>query len=260
MGGRMVFGAKQIGLLVRLALIGVLLAGGVMAQAPARGTPYVIGVENIDYFPYFRGNGEIYTGFARDLFDAFAEKENIQVIYRPLPVLRLYAEFFAGEIDFKFPDNRLWNAKERKGYQVYYSASVVEYMDGVSVLPDRAGKGADSINKLAIVRGFDPYEWLDRISAEKIRLSYQRDFQALLHFVIAGNADGAYGNKAVVEYHLRESLRRPGALVFDTTLPFSAGHYHLSSLRHPAVIARFDAWMAANPGVIAQLKARFGVD
>ncbi len=245
--------------MLRLAAIA---AAVLFATLPIQGRAetLVVGVENIDYFPHYRGSTPDYSGFAREVFDAFGKDAGYTMEYRPLPIRRLFTDFFAGAIDLKYPDNEKWSAGDRAGRTISYSRPVVAYLDGVSVVPARIGQGLAAIRTLAIVRGFTPFEWLEHIQAGRIRLEEQNDFGTLLRFALAGRADAAYGNRAVIQYHLRETLRQPGALVFDRSLPFSESHYHLATTKRPDVITKFDAWMTANNGLVAQLKAKFELE
>lgn len=242
-----------------VALLGAVALGThpVVPQAQERIT---VGVETTDYFPIYRGTSNDYIGFARDLLDAWAKDDGLTLSYTPLPVRRLFDTFFAGELDLKFPDNAIWQRQAREGKTITYSQPVLAYIDGVAIAPDRVGKGVEQIKTLAMVRGFYAFEYLDRIEAKQITVAEQTDFPSLLQFVLLGRADVAYGNRDVINYTLREVLKRPGALVFDQSLPHTASHYHLSSLRRPELIARFDRWMAANAGPIGALKAKYGLN
>lgn len=221
---------------------------------------YVVAVEAIDYFPHYRGTSIDYTGIARDVLDAFAAAEGHRFTYHPLPVRRLFADFLGGKHDFKYPDNPMWSAGKREGIDIAYSGPVVPYQDGISVLPANLGKGIDALKSIAIVRGFTAFELLDRINAGSIQVSQHDDFSSLIRFTLAGRADGAYGNRDVIQHRLREDFAKPGGLVFDADLPSTTSAYHLSTLKHPALIARFDAWMAENRGFIAAAQAKYGID
>lgn len=137
---------------------------------------------------------------------------------------------------------------------------MVHYVDGVSVVPARMGKGVESLKTLGIVRGFTAFDYLDKIKANTISTQENGDFAALLRTTLAGRNDGAYGNIAVVQYTLRETLREPGALVFDPALPHTKGAYHLSTLAHKDIIDAFNAWMKSNVGDVAKLKAKYQVE
>jgi polar amino acid transport system substrate-binding protein len=219
-----------------------------------------VGVEELDYTPaYAVKNGE-YVGAARDIFDAFAAAKGYTLVYKPLPIKRLYAELLSGGIDLKFPDSPNWAADLKKGRALAYSKPVINYIDGVLVLPENAGKSADSVHVLGTVSGFTPAAWLDRVKAGRVALKENPRLDLLLKQVAMGRFDGAYTSVAVANYALDSVLGTPGALVFDPRLPHSRDAYQISSMAHPQVIAEFDAWMVANAAQVKAIKERHGAE
>jgi polar amino acid transport system substrate-binding protein len=221
----------------------------------------VVGVEDIGYLPaYAVQNGE-YVGTARTIFDKFAADRGWRLVYRPLPIKRLFAELAGGGIDLKFPDNPYWNPTAKKGVAVTYSQPVIRYIDGAMVLPSRLGA---EVKLLGCVAGFTPFAWQDRIKDGRVQLRENTNLDALLQQVLRGRLDGAYISVAAAHHRLDSVLGQPGGLVFDPGQPHSRDSYMLSSSKHPAVIAEFDAWMAANAGwvkaAIALTEAEKGVD
>lgn len=239
-------------------LLLTLLAAGAPAATPA--ATYSVGVEDLDYLPAYGVRDGEYAGAARELLDAFASDQGIRFEYRPLPVPRLYATFFQGLVDFKFPDNPNWQRDRREGKALSYSAPMIEYIDGSLTLPASEGGGIETVHSLGTVIGFTPWAWLGRIEKGKVMLHENADFTALVRQVLKGRLDAAYANVAVVNYQLDRVLQRPGALVFDRALPFSRDHYHLATLTHPDLIEAFDRWLESNREFVGELKARHGVE
>lgn len=254
------------GTLPKMKVYGCVLFGGLVLLAgvvQAEERTYVIGVEDLDYLPAYgiSEDGE-YQGFSRLVLDAFAAERGYVFEYRAYPVSRLYASFFGGEVDFKYPDNPTWNQNDRAPLEnaLSYSAPVVAYVDGVSVLPELAEAGVEDIAVLGTVAGFTPWAWMDHIAAGHVTLTENADFTALIRQVQGGRIDGAYANVAVVMDRLERVLGQPDALVFNPALPYSLGYYHLSSLHHPEVLADLDAWMDERADWIAALKQEMGVE
>lgn len=235
----------------------LLLVGLLALPAAGRAESFTVGVENLDYLPAYGVQDGAYVGFARDLLDAFAEVEGIALDYRPLPVPRLYATFLAGELDFKFPDNPNWAGERRQGLSIAYSAPVARYLDGTLVRPEALG---EPVEVLGTVTGFTPWAWLGRIEAGQVRVVENADFTALVRQALAGRIDAAYANVAVVNRQLDRVLTRSGGLVLDPGQPHDAAAYHLSTLNHPGMMERFDAWMAENAAWVAALKRRHAVE
>jgi len=217
----------------------------------------LIGVEDLVYEPAYTVKNGAYGGYAREFLDAFAADAGFRVEYRALPVPRLYAEFFNGQVAFKFPDSPNWNAAAKDGKAVVYSGPVARFRDA-TVVP--AGKLGQSIDTLGTVTGFTPWVWLDATNAGKIRLSENADFGALVRQVLAGRIQGAYASIAVVNYQLDKVLDKPGALVYDPSLPNSVDSYRLSTISRPDVVSKLDDWMVQNAERIADMKARHAVE
>lgn len=245
------------------ALIVALLTGVGMpslSAAAEHSRELVVGVENQSYLPLSSYEKGVYGGFARALLDAFAREQGFTLRYQALPVPRLYAAFFQGEVDFKFPDHPEWKKPDRAGRTIAYSLPVVTYIDGVSVRPGSKGAGADRIRVLGTVAGFTPWAWQDRLAAGKATLSENTTSEGLVRQTLAGRVDGAYASVAVINYQLDHVLKTPGALVFDPALPHSRDSYHLSSLKHPELIAAFDQWLKQNARKVAALKHQYAVE
>jgi len=234
------------------------VALGLLLATAAQGGNYTIGVEALDYYPHYRADARgQFDGFARAVFDAFAEDSGHVFSYRPLPVNRLYAEFAAGQVDFKYPDNPQWGGDAKKGVEVRYSASVTPYVDGLLVLPAAAGKGA--VASIGIVAGFTPFPYKDALAEGRYKLEERNALDQLLRGVLLGRLDAAYVNIDVGRHALR-TLGEPGGLVFDAAMPADRGDYHLSSIKHAEVLGQFDEWLKANAERITALRKQFALD
>lgn len=230
------------------------------APAYAERRAFVVGVEELDYFPAYAVQKGEYVGAAREILDAFAQAKGYTLTYRPLPIKRLYAELLSGGIDFKFPDNPSWAPDAKQGQRVVYSTPVIGYIDGVLVRPDSLGRGVDAVRTLGTVSGFTPFAWLDAIRDGRVQIKENPRMDLLLKQVTMERLDGAYASVAVANYQLESMLGMPGALVFDPSLPHSRDFYRLSTLAHPQVIAEFNAWLAANAGLVKTIKERLGAE
>ncbi len=246
---------KRLGLVAAVAA--VLLLGGA-GQAAER--EIVVGVEDLDYYPVYAMMDKEYVGAARDILDAFAKARGYKVTYRALPVKRLFAELLGGGVDIKFPDNSYWAADQKQGHHVVYSQPVIAYVDGVMVPPGAVGAGVEAIQVLGTVSGFTPYAWLGRVKDGAVHLRENPKLELLLKQAALKRIDGAYASVAVAHHYLDRVLAMPGALVFDPGLPHSRDSYHLSSVSRPDLVAEFDAWLADNRKLVADIKKRFGAE
>ncbi len=222
---------------------------------------YIVGVENIKYYPLYSYDGKEWIGYAREILDAFANKKGYKFNYVALPVARLFNDFVISQtIDFKFPDNPYWSADLKKDKKVIYSKSVVDYIEGVIVLPERKGKSLENLKTLGTIMGFTAWDYLDLIKTKKITLKENTDFDVLLLQTINKNIDGAYINIVVADYHLNEILKKPEALIFDETLPYTKSSYFFASIKYPHIIEEFNKFLEEEKDFVAKVKAKYKVE
>lgn len=228
-----------------------MLAGGA-----ALAGDYSVGVESNDYLPISKGDGGAYSGYARDLLDAFAAKNGHTFRYKPMPVMRLFDEFAVQKsLDFKFPDNPYWAADAKKGLNLSYSKGVVAVTEGLMVLPANKGK-VTTVSKIATLRGFTPFPYMDLIKAKKISVTEVNGADAAIKLGEAGRVDGVYLGTLAANYIMAETLKQPGVLVFDAALPNSTNDFSLSTLAHPEVIKQLDEFLVKEKDLVAKLKAK----
>ncbi len=232
-----------------------------IACAGVRAESYVIGVEDSAFAPHYSVDKQgRYQGFARELFDLFAAKSGVQLSFKPLSVAQLLPALLAGEVDFKYPDSANWAQERKAGKALSYSQGVVDYVDGVLVAPQRQGQPLERLKRLAMVDGWTPRGYQERIDAQQIELTYSDDLRQMIRQALKKNTDGAYFNVVVATHYLDNIRARPGALVFDAKLPHSRGSFHLSTLKHPQLLQRFDRFLTEHQAEVEVLKARHGVE
>lgn len=220
---------------------------------------FVVGVEDNYYLPHYAFEYGEYTGYARELFDAFFNAQGYAHEYRAFPVERLFHSLIDGQIDFKYPDNEFWRPDIKQDSPIAYSNAVAVYIDGISVLPANLGQKTNEIKALATVRGFSAPPWIYRIADGEIQLVENDSFQGLVEQALIGRVDGVYANVDVVSYLLENTLQQPGALEFDTSMPYSQGNYRLSTLKHPTVIDELNQWLHQHADFVHQLKKKYRI-
>ncbi len=220
----------------------------------------VVGVERLQYQPYYYVVDDEYQGFARELLDMFAHVSGHEFKYRILPVKRLYDEFFHEEIDLKFPDNPHWQPDKRKDMDISYSDPVVEFADGLMVLSTREAGNLKDIKTIGKVSGFTPWPYLKAIEKKDIVLSEHYSIKGIIKQVIHKRIDGAYFNEKVARYQLDNLMGKSGVLRFDADLPHLKGHYFLSTSKHPKVIVQFNKFLKKYKSEINELKAKFDLN
>ncbi len=215
---------------------------------------YVVGVEDLDYFPlYAFGKRE---SFSEELLNAFAKDAGITFEYKPLAINRLYHEFLDDKlVDFKFPDNAFWGGDKKEGISIAYSSPAVPFTDGVLVPKANINKGITSIKTLGMPTGFTPKEYSDLAAAGNLKLKRHYQMDRLAKDVLLGKTQGFYSN-VVVAQHLVDT-QFDSAMAFDKSLPHTEGHYHLSTIKHADIIDKFNAFLAANPDLLKALSDKY---
>lgn len=245
---------SKLGQLGRLAAGLAILAFG--AAPAAQACQYAIAVEAQSYMPYYKVQEGDYQGYARDLLDAFAESLGCHFIYRPLPVKRTDGGFLSGTLDFRFPDNPAWNTELKKDFHIAYSAPVIDFTDGMLVLPQHLGRGQAALRELGILLGFTPANYVQSVKTGEIALRQVQSTEALLRMGLIGRVDAVYLNPVVARRALA-AMGRAEALRFDPELPHYTDYYYLSSLKHPQMLDRFNAFLRENGELQQALRRKY---
>lgn len=248
-------------LLLLTALCAAAPAGaGMAATAEATGgRSYTVGVENLQYYPLHStdANNE-YSGFAREVLDAFARQQGYTFRYVPLPINRLYAAFLKERtLDFKYPDHPKWREELRHSLRISYSDVVVRSEEGAMVLPQNKGRPLNTVHSLGTVLGFTPWPYQSAIESKAIVVTTSNRFDGLLRRVLAGQLDAVYVNIDVANYLLAQELKTPGGLQFDPGLPHAHSDFRLSSLRHEEVVAQFSQFLQRERPLLQQLRLKY---
>ncbi len=220
---------------------------------------YLVGVENHDYYPHYGMTKEYeYHGFAREMLDNFAAAQGIRLEYKPLPVGRLFRELVDGSVDFKYPDHPAWSKTLKEKVNITYSLPVVAYIDGILIRPYQGTVQVEQIKQLATILGFTllPF-WQNRVETGLVQRIDVKHYDSLLLMALIGHRlEGIYANIDVGLYRLQqinagkshvpvpEQLKADKqVLLFVPELPHDRSYYHLSTLKHPALITAFNRYL-----------------
>lgn len=218
---------------------------------------FTVGVETHDYLPIYKAEGGNYTGYAREVLDAFGAKYGHSFTYKPLPINRLVDEFVnVKSIDFKFPDNASWGVDVKKGATIVYSKSLIKVTEGAMVVSSNKGK---PITKIATLRGFTPFPYLDGIKAKKITVSEANSTESVISMVEAGRVDSGYLGVLAAEYTMRESMKKPNILIYDESSPHSTSDFSLATISKPEVIKQMDEFLTKEKDTVSKLKAKYKI-
>lgn len=221
---------------------------------------YTVGVEDIDYYPMYAYRDGAYKGAAKEILDKFAASKGYTFEYKPFPVIRLTKYFVEGKVDLKFPDSEFWAKDAKKGVNIIYSDPVLDYTDGVMVLPANKGKGIGNLKKLGTVRGFTPWDYLSLIKSGSVIAKEANSLESLTKQALHGRVDGAYFNVDVASYFLSHNKNQAGALVFDEGLPHTSSSYKLSTHKYPKLIEEFNQFLVDEAGWLAEVRRKYEIN
>lgn len=244
------------GNLFRTLLLGLLIAVSMPGTAKSK-TVIVVGIEDFKNYPntlYYRKNGTL-AGFSKSLFDAFAEQYDYEIIYRSLPIKRLYYELTTGKVDLKFPDDNTWGKAFKQNYDVIYSKPVVDYMDGFFTTKEGI-HSMDDINSIAYVRGFSPEILASSKTLRNVTVIETRELDDAIALTLNNRVDAFYAN-IQDGYWLLKNRFHANQLVYNESLPHNKSSYSASTVHNPEVLDDFNQFLDQNQPLILTLKEHY---
>ena len=248
---------------VRTAILVLALFLGVdpaSAKPEAERPTLVVGVQQMDFFPYFRprADGEP-RGYFRDLLERFAADRGYRLELVALPIRRMFLESFGEEVDLFIPDNPRWSLDSKQGRELYYSRTVATALDGFAVLPGRESqRPGPELEHVGTMLGFTIEPVLPPAARENLLIERASQFESLFRALLLGRIDAVYCNVAVAHHALASLGRDPRSVSWSQTLPRFKSPFHVSS-RHRDLIRELDDWMTENEAVVTLLKRRFEI-
>ncbi|WP_372870854.1 substrate-binding periplasmic protein [Shewanella sp.] len=217
---------------------------------------FTVGVQDFYYPPHSFIEEGRYAGFGRDVLDLFASHRGYRFVYVPQPYIRNVVDLLGGKIDFQYPDDSKWLVEMKLPHTIFYSNGIVGYMDGVNRNRADLGKPLEELKRMVMPIGWTAKDYEPLVTEGKLIINQVGSVQAVIAMVLKGRVDGAYLNADVVNYHFA-SMGREGDVAIDTTLPYSFGHFTLSSKKHPAIIEEFNAFLNEQADAVASLKEKY---
>jgi hypothetical protein len=227
---------------------------------------YVIGVENIDYMPFYKGDPkeDHFRGYSRDVLDLFALSQNITFKYVSMPVKRLFYEFIEKNgVDFKYPDNPDWatdywpNLKVNK--KIFYSIPDVITKTGIAARRKDYVQSVSQCNTFGFIRGFTPQIYVKFLLEESIEILSVGSLNSLVEVLILERANCIYISKDVLKYHLEKKLNQREAVLFQEHLPYDVQSFSLSSILYPDLIEKYNQFLIDKKLEISIIRQRYGI-
>lgn len=219
---------------------------------------FIVGSQNIEYFPHYDFASPIDKGVAWAILEAFASDSGHTFTYSNMPIKRLQMEMSKGNVDFVYPDNPGWYNDITNTKEKFFSLPLTNAVTGTLVKPENVNKGISSIKRIAMPLGFTPVNWEQRIAKKLTEVTTISDTHSGLALLQLGRVDALDLEYHVGKYYT-DRLPQLGPFVLDITLPHNEIPYMLSSLKHNKVINEFNIFLQKNTHLINTIKARYGI-
>lgn len=223
-----------------------------------RAETFVIGAQNIEYYPHYDFASEVDKGYAWALLEAFSKASGHKFVYLDMPIRRLQLELLKGNVDFVYPDNPTWYNQIVPANKKVFSVPLTRALGGTIVKVSHLGRGIDTVKRLAMPLGFTPVKWQDRIDTGKTVLTTVTDTISALKLLHHERVDAANLEYHVAQY-LASTLPNLEPITLDPSLPYTDVAFSLATIEHGNMIAQLDQFVQQNQMLIASLKSRYGV-
>lgn len=239
---------------MRLVLCLLLLFHHVQAQAD---TPYLVGVQDIRYFPHYDFRAQD-KGLIWAILEAFTARAGYRFDYVAYPIKRLNRELMDGQLDFVFPENPKWYNQRVPENIKTYSDAVYKAAGGTFILRHRQHMTVKDIRTLVIPRGFSPVMWRDQIDGGVTTLIEVSDSHASLNLLLKGRADAADLEYAVVNY-LQQQDPTYEEITFAPHLPYDIVDFHLATVAHKDIMKEFNRFLHEERAHILSLLKQYNM-
>lgn len=218
---------------------------------------YVVGVQNLNYFPHYDYNDKEANSLIEVLLQDFAKKENIKIKTISLPTKRLEKAFFdTGEIDVIYPANPKWYADREKN--TLYSAKLVSAIGGTMALHKNRNIELEEFKALAVPFGFKPVEWLALLDANTVKAIYVPDAESALKLVLSGRVTGADVELNVANHFLSQ-WGIENQLVLAPALPWKVVDFHIATINSADFIQQLNEYLITYAKEVTQMKSDLGI-
>ncbi|GGW85287.1 transporter substrate-binding domain-containing protein [Alteromonas halophila] len=229
-----------------------------LVSSVVRADSYIIGAQNIQYYPHYDFGSEVDKGYAWAVLEAFAQHSGHEFIYLAMPIRRLQMELLKGNVDFVYPDNPTWYNQIVPASEKAFSQPLTRALGGTIVKADAVGRDIDAIRRLAMPLGFTPVNWQTRIDNYQTEITTVTDTPISLKLLTRNRVDAIN-----LEYHVAQylSATTPNVdnVTLDVQLPHSDIGFRLATIRHNDLIDELDDFLTNNQPLISEIRTRYGI-
>ena len=243
----------------RFVLMVVLLFTSTISSSLASADTYIVGAQDIEYYPYYNFSSDHEKGLGWAILEAFSKQSGHRFVYLSMPVKRLQIEMKKGNVDFVFPDNPRWSAEISHSINKVYSEPLAETFAVTLVKTANRGKGITHVTQLATPNGFSPVKWKRQIRNGAVKVTSVNSVYDGLRRLQNNKVDALD-----VEYYAAKNVTRRfpqiGPFTTDLTLPHNVVSFSLSTLKHREIIAELNAFLLSESDSINEIKAKYGIE
>ena len=231
---------------------------GISASSYAIAERFIVGAQNLSYFPHYDFESDVDKGVGWAILEAFSDATGHEFVYVALPIRRLQMELMKGNVDFVYPDNIRWYNNITKTKDKSFSLPLTQAVTGTFVKTNKAGRGITAIKNLAIALGFTPVNWQERVNNGDTLLTSVKDVPQGFALLQQEKVDALD-----LEYHVAQystaTLPQYDDVTLDLTLPHNEVSFCISTLAHQGIIDELNGFITSNPELIKEIRARYAI-
>ena len=220
---------------------------------------YIVGAQNIEYYPYYNFSSDHEKGLGWAILEAFSKKSGHEFVYLSMPVKRLQIELKKGNVDFVFPDNSRWYDQITHGLKKVYSKPLTETFAVTLVKSENVGKGMNHISRIATPDGFSPVKWEQQIRQGNVDVTGVESIYDGLRLLQDKKVDALDVEYNAAQHFVRR-FPQMGPFTADLTLPHNVVTFSLSTLKYPDIVDELNAFLISESDDINKIKAKYGIE
>jgi hypothetical protein len=234
-------------------LIFLYILGMSWANASTQKT-FVVGCQDINYYPHYNFNTVKDKGYAWAVLEAFSKHSGHQFEYLSFPIKRLQRALAEERIDFAYPDNADWDSLHDKTDSLKtFSKPLISAVSVTMVLKEREYFNMKQFRSLSVPHGFTPVHWLVRIAKNRLNLIEVNTPNAAINLVLKNRVDGADVEYNVAQYILATPARKR-KVTLAKNLPHGPVSFHLSTIEQKDIIHEFNDFIMSNQALLTRLR------
>lgn len=241
----------------RSLVLMILLIASTLVRAENSKETYIIGVENVNLYPFYDFTSKPYRGYLVEMLQKFAESEGMKIEFKVLEPKDLWVAYLGNDVDFRMPDNLLWKRSRKQDVQVTYSAPISYFNSGVVSL----SKDKDSpFTRMGTIKGFTAWSYKDMIESGALKLVEETGTDGLIEGLFSGRTNGVYYNVESFMALVDKAGYPSDSIVFRRELITSRSLYMMSSILHPEKIYALNQFLRDNYRWARDRKMYYGID